>query len=73
MLTVSPLIGKDVERNDKTSVEVLLGFFLGQCTNKGPGEDLVIQRQLESELLSRTLRAVLPICNAPSTKSDVEE
>lgn len=73
MATVKPLIGRDVEKNDKVDVKVMLGFLLGQCSMKSPGVDLVKQRGRESDLLAQTLEQVVPVCNKIKIKTQVTE
>lgn len=73
MMTVRPLIGRDVEKNGKVDIKVMLGFFLGQCSIKNPGVDLIEQRRLESSLLAQTLQEVVPVCNKPNIKPQVTE
>lgn len=54
MATVKSLIGRDIEKNEKVDVKVMLGFLLGQCSIKTPELDMVEQRRIESDLLAQT-------------------
>lgn len=65
-------IAKDVEKNNKSDVHTILGFFLGQCAIQGPDNDPDVQRSREADLLKDVLKAVVPICNQKQIKEGVK-
>lgn len=66
------MIAKNVEKNDKSDVRTMLGFFLGQCATQAPDKDPVLQRRQEADIFARVLNAVIPVCNRRRIKNGVK-
>lgn len=70
--SAAPMIAKNVEKNDKSDVRTMLGFFLGQCATQAPDKDPVLQRRQEADIFARVLNAVIPVCNRRRIKNGVK-